>query len=67
MHCTYTFPVLKSHHQSHLSVETFTSLDDDEVTGSFIVDDSVEGRFVCSDEEVSTFFVLLSISQAKDL
>ncbi|CAF4194958.1 unnamed protein product, partial [Rotaria magnacalcarata] len=50
----------KSHHQSPLSVETFTSLDDDEeLTGGFIVDNGLEARFVCSDENASTFFVLL--------
>jgi hypothetical protein len=57
----------KSHHQSPLSaVERFISLDDDDVTGGFVVDDGVEERLVCSDDDVSIFLVVLSIGQAKN-
>jgi hypothetical protein len=58
----------KSHHQSPLSVETLASFDDDDdATGRFVVNEGVEERFVCSDEDASTFFELISIGQAKNL
>jgi hypothetical protein len=56
----------KSHHQSPLSVGKFISFDDEDVTGGFVVDDGVEERLVCSDEDASTFLVVLSIGQAKN-
>lgn len=41
------------------------SLDEDEVTGAFDVDDGVEERLVWSDEDASTFRMLLSTGHAK--
>jgi len=41
-------------------------LDDEDVTGAFVVDDGVEERFVGSDEDPSSFFEVESIGQAKN-
>jgi hypothetical protein len=40
--------------------------DDDDVTGGFVVDDGVDERCVCSDEDASTFLLLIPIDQAKN-
>jgi hypothetical protein len=55
----------KSHHQSPLSVGRFISFDDADINGGFD-DEDISGGFVCSDEDPSTFFVVLSIGQAKN-
>lgn len=56
----------RSDHHSALSVERLSSLDDEDVRGTLLVDDGVEERLVGSDDEPSIFFEFESIGHAKN-
>ena len=55
----------RSHHQSHLSEGAYSSLDEDEATAGFVVDEGVDERLVCSETKASAFLLVELTGHAK--